>query len=51
MTGDLPEDSAVAVTDSACPRCGEPLTVTGAFRVTAVIPQNPGGYPTDQPPG
>lgn len=47
VTGELPGDSAVAVTDSTCPRCGELLTVTGAFRVTAVIPQNPGGYPAE----
>lgn len=48
MTDSIPEDRAIAVTDSACPSCGEPLTVTGTFHVTAVIPQNPAVYPADQ---
>jgi diguanylate cyclase (GGDEF)-like protein len=38
LNGELPEDGTVATADSACPRCGEHITVTGTFRVTAVIP-------------
>jgi diguanylate cyclase (GGDEF)-like protein len=52
MTGDPSGDRAIAITDGYCHQCGAAVTIplTGNYRMTPLIPQNPADYPADPHP-